>query len=337
MEKPCTIALDAMGGDYAPAAVIEGAKLANDESNGRFNIILVGDSEQITAADPRLAERGITVIHTSQVISMCDSPLNSLRDKKDSSIVKIVGMLREQKVDAIFSAGNTGAFMAASLLMAGKLEGVARPTIGVLYPTKNGTSFLLDVGANTDCKPRHLLHFGVMGATFVRLFLNLERPRVALLNIGEESSKGNDAVVEAYKLFMKSSLNFTGNVEGGDIFEGTADVIVCDGFVGNILLKLFETYGTTFEKTFSKLISGNILYRFGAFLLQKPLTTYKETYNYERFGGIPLLGINGVALIGHGKSSPEAIKSAIFSALTMHERDIQGHIRKEIEQYKESI
>jgi glycerol-3-phosphate acyltransferase PlsX len=132
-------------------------------------------------------------------------------------------------------------------------------------------------------------------------------------------------------------LNFTGNVEGGDIFEGTADVIVCDGFVGNILLKLFETYGTTFEKTFSKLISGNILYRFGAFLLQKPLTTYKETYNYERFGGIPLLGINGVALIGHGKSSPEAIKSAIFSALTMYERDIQGHIRKEIEQYKESI
>jgi len=177
----------------------------------------------------------------------------------------------------------------------------------------------------------------VMGATFIRLFLNIQKPRIALLNIGEEPSKGNDTVVEAYKLFQKSSLNFIGNVEGQDIFNGVADVIVCDGFVGNILLKLFETYGSTFEDMFAKHIGDNPLYRFGIFLLKKPLRIYKEIYNYERYGGVPLLGINGVALIGHGKSSPQAIKSAIFSALTIYERDIQGQIRKEIGQYKESI
>jgi len=335
--KTCKIAVDAMGGDHAPAAIIEGVKIAASQAHGKFKIVLVGDTEKINHIDPELSGFNdiISVEHASEVVSMSDSPVDALKGKKDSSIAKIADMLREKNVDAIFSAGNTGAFMAASMLAAGKVEGVVRPTIGVFYPTHTGTSFLLDIGANTDCKPHHLFHFGIMGATFIKYFSKIETPRIGLLNIGEEPSKGNTATIEAHKLFRNSNLNFIGNIEGGDIFAGAADVVVCDGFVGNILLKLIETYGRTFEVIFRKNVGRNLFYRFGKMLLRKPIIQYKETYNYEHHGGVPLLGINGVSMIGHGHSSPEAIKSAIFSAATIFERDIQGKIRQEIAQYKE--
>ncbi|KPK95612.1 hypothetical protein AMJ80_04590 [bacterium SM23_31] len=336
--KICKIAVDAMGGDYAPAAIIEGVKLTTSQAHGRFKVILVGDADKINRIAPDLSDFDdtISVEHTPEVVSMSDHPVDALKGKKNSSIAKIADMLREGNVDAIFSAGNTGAFMAASMLAAGKIEGVIRPSIGVFYPTYTGTSFLLDIGANTDCKPRHLFHFGIMGATFVKYFLNTEKPRIGLLNIGEEPSKGNAATIEAHNLLRSSSLNFVGNIEGRDIFAGAADVVVCDGFVGNILLKLFETYGTAFEVIFQKKLGNNLFYRIGKILLRKPLIQYKEMYNYEHHGGVPLLGINGVSMIGHGHSSPQAIKSALFSAMTIFERDIQGEIRKEIAQYKEN-
>lgn len=336
--KSCIIAVDAMGGDHAPGAIVEGVKLAASQANGKFKIVLVGDTEKITHIDPDLSgfNNVISLEHASEVVNMSDSPMDALKGKKDSSIVKIADMLQKKNVDAIFSAGNTGAFMAASVLAAGKVEGVVRPTIGSFYPTHTGTSFLLDVGANTDCKPRQLFHFGIMGSTFIKYFSKIENPRIGLLNIGEEPSKGNNATIEAYNLFRNSNLNFIGNIEGHDIFADAADVVVCDGFVGNILLKLFETYGRTFEVIFRKNVGRNPLYHFWKMLLRKPLVRYKETYNYEHHGGVPLLGINGVSIIGHGHSSPEAIKSALFSAVTIFERDIQEKIRQEIAQYKET-
>ncbi len=335
MKHACTIAVDAMGGNFAPEAPVKGARLAVTEAGGNLRIILVGDEGAIHSVNSDIESLNISVVHASETITMHDTPLEALKEKKDSSIVKISRLLKEKKADAIFSAGHTGAFMAASLLATGKIEGVNRPTIGVFYPTYNGTSFLLDVGANTDCKPHHLFHFGIMGATLVKYFKNIDKPKIGLLSIGEEATKGDQATIEAHKLFRESSLNFIGNIEGQDVLAGTADVVVCDGFVGNVLIKLFETVGTTFDKAVDNQIGSNLFYKLGKELLGKPIKQFKELFNYENHGGVPLLGINGVSIIGHGHSSPEAVKTAILTAATMYEQDIQEKIHQEIAQYKE--
>ncbi len=335
MKHACTIAVDAMGGNFAPEAPVKGALLAVTEAGGNLRIILVGDEGAIHSVNSDIESLNISVVHASETITMHDTPLEALKEKKDSSIVKISRLLKEKKADAIFSAGHTGAFMAASLLATGKIEGVNRPTIGVFYPTYNGTSFLLDVGANTDCKPHHLFHFGIMGATLVKYFKNIDEPKIGLLSIGEEVTKGDQATIEAHKLFRESSLNFIGNIEGQDVLAGTADVVVCDGFVGNVLIKLFETVGTTFDKAVDNQIGSNLFYKLGKKLLGKPIKQFKELFNYENHGGVPLLGINGVSIIGHGHSSPEAVKTAILTAATMYEQDIQEKIHQEIAQYKE--
>jgi len=305
------------------------------EAPGEIKVFLVGDKEASYRQSPDLGDyaESASVVHASEVIDMSASPVEALRQKKDSSLAVTGYMLKKREVNAIFSAGNTGAHMASSLFSAGKIEGVSRPTIGSFYPTPNGTGFLLDVGASTDCKPHHLLQFGIMGSIFVKHFLQIDNPRIGLLSIGEEPSKGNAVTVEAHKLYKNSSLNFAGNVEGRDVFSGSVDIVVCDGFIGNILLKLFETYATTMVSGLHRYIGDSILEQLGYSLLERALNNYKEDYNYENYGGVPLLGINGVSIIGHGSSSPLAVKSAIFSAKRIYENDIPGKIKKALVEY----
>ncbi len=335
MKNVCTIAVDAMGGDCAPDAPVRGACLAALEAKDELRIVLVGDEKAIHTVDADLSSVNISVEHASEVISMDDIPVDALREKKHSSIAKVARLLKSAKVDAVFSAGNTGAFMAASLLAAGKIQGINRPGLGVFYPTFKGTSFLMDIGANSDCKSHHLFHFGIMGATLVQYYKNIDDPSIGLLSIGAEDSKGDLATIEANKLFHRSGLNFIGNIEGNDVLPGSADVIVCDGFVGNILLKLFETLGPAFENVIQNKIGSNFLSKIGKQILKNPIVQFKESYNYENYGGVPLLGINGVSIIGHGHSSPEAIKSAILTAKAIFERNIHEKIQQEIDQYKE--
>ncbi|MFC1557252.1 phosphate acyltransferase PlsX [candidate division KSB1 bacterium] len=332
-----TIAVDAMGGDFAPSSIVEGAMLAVSENPGRMNIVLVGDEQSIRGCSPGINgyADAVTIQHASQIIGMNESPVDSLKQKPKSSISVTSNLLKEKKVDAIFSAGNTGAHMAASLFSAGRTKGVSRPTIGTFYPRINGPGFLLDIGANTDCKPHHLFQFGIMGSILAKYILEIDSPRVGLLNIGEEPLKGNAATIEAHKLFTRSSLNFIGNVEGGDIFTDAADVIVCDGFVGNILLKLFETYGLTVEQGFRKNLRKSITERLGHTLLQSAMKRFKEFFNYENHGGVPLLGVNGVSIIGHGSSSPAAVKSAIHTAKAVFENKIPEQIHSVLKDYKE--
>lgn len=322
--KICRVGLDAMGGDHAPEAMVEGAILAIDEYKEIIHISLVGIEDEIKKYLPKSSSYDdyLSVVHASQVVEMDDSPLVALREKKDSSISVLTSLLKENKVDAITSSGNTGAYMASSLFSVGKIDGVTRPTIGTFYPRIKGEGFLLDVGANTDCKPQHLLQFGIMGATYVKL-AGIENPKVGLLNVGEEESKGNELTKEAYKLFKSSNLNFIGNVEGRDLLTDKADVVVCDGFVGNTLLKMFETFGDFFESLFD----GEEKNEQNA----KAIHAIMERVNYENHGGIPLLGLNGISVIGHGHSSPSAVKNAVYMAYDMFKKELNIKIRQTID------
>ncbi|MCP4727507.1 MAG: phosphate acyltransferase PlsX [bacterium] len=333
----CNVAVDAMGGDFAPASVIDGAKLAVKESGTDLHVTLVGIEEKIYEAAPDIDDykESISVVHASEVIEMCDPPVVALKEKKNSSINVVSGLLKRKKADAILSVGNTGAFMAASLFAAGKIEGVVRPTIGTFYPRKSGEGFFLDVGGNTDCKPHQLFQFGIMGSTFFRLFKGILEPSIGLLSIGEEPSKGNAVTIETHKLLSESRLNFKGNIEGDDIFSDKCDVVVCDGFIGNVLLKFMESIGGLFESLFYSSLKGDSSTTDKA-VLDKPINKLKDAFNYEKYGGVPILGINGVSIIGHGRSSPEAVKTAILLAQKMFKAELPDQIRKNIETYKES-
>ncbi len=329
----CVVAVDAMGGDHAPKALVEGAKLAAKESNGSLKIILVGKEKEICSCAPDLDDfkEIISVVHASQVIEMCDSPLTGLKEKKNSSINVATNLIKNKQADAVFSGGNTGAFMASSLFAAGKVPGVSRPTIGTFYPKVSGDGFLVDVGANTDCKPQHLLQFGIMGATFVKLLKGINDPKIGLLSVGEEPSKGDALTIEAHKLFLENDLNFIGNVEGRDIFNEKADVIVCDGFIGNVILKMMETLGGLFESVIDKGFNSLIKDGINADLMKGPFDKFKESFNYENYGGVPLLGLNGISVIGHGHSSPEAVKAGIFIAEKMYNKKLYAHIKTNID------
>ncbi|MFC1563825.1 phosphate acyltransferase PlsX [candidate division KSB1 bacterium] len=336
-EKICNVAVDAMGGDFAPDSIVEGAKLAVKESGGFLNVTLVGIREKIYDAAPDIDDykSNISIVNASQVIEMCDPPVVALKEKRDSSINIVCSLLKEKKADAILSMGNTGAFMAASLFAAGKIEGVVRPTIGTFFPRQAEEGFFLDVGGNTDCKPHQLFQFGIMGATFVRLFKGIEKPGIGLLSVGEEPSKGNAVTIEAYKLFRESKLDFIGNIEGSDIFSNKFDVFVCDGFIGNILLKFMESFGGFFESVIQSSLKENDNSNDKSHI-SSSVTELKDRFNYEKYGGVPILGINGISIIGHGRSTPEAVKTAILLAKKMYDKKLPDQIKKNIELYKES-
>lgn len=327
------IAVDAMGGDEAPANIVEGAVDAMHRSPGRFEPILVGDQWQIRSELTRLGAQDLIteVVHATERVEMGEGGADSFRKKPDSSLNVATRLVREGKAAAVFSAGNTGAMVTASLLNLGRIPGVSRPALATLIPTQGEhLAVLLDVGAAADCKPVNLLQFAVLGDVYARLLLSIEHPRVGLLNIGEEPSKGSDLAQEAHALLLHCGLNFVGNVEGRDILRGAADVVVMDGFTGNVLLKFAESVWVWAVGAVRKEIGEHILAKMGAYLLKPSLRRFKEGIDYSNYGGAPLLGVNGLAIVGHGRSSPKAIRSALRVAADLLDRGLVEEIRDQL-------
>jgi len=324
------IAVDAMGGDYAPQNVVAGALDALRESNNRFEVVLVGQESLIRShLQSSSGERlNYTIVHAADVIDMHDGATAALRQKKDSSIGIGMTLHKEGKVDAFVSAGHTGAMVSASTLILGRLDGVSRPTIGAFLPSEKGVCLLLDAGANVDCRPQHLYEFAVMGSIYANAMFNFSNPSVGLLSVGEEESKGNEAVKDAHKLLSQSSLNFIGNVEGRDILSGKAQIVVCDGFVGNIVLKFGESIPTFIKNRMKEVFSKNLLLKLMGGMLKNSLRSVFKSMDYEEHGGVPVLGVKGVAIIGHGKSTPKAIKNMILKAEETVRKKINERIQE---------
>lgn len=307
------VAVDAFGSDNAPFPEIEGAVLAIKEDLCS-EVILVGDEAVITRELGKYyyPSSRISVVHAGQRIEMGDSASASVRSKKDSSLVKTVELHHQGKADVAVSAGNTGAVMAASLLVYGRIKNVLRPAIAVVFPTQEGHEILLDMGANVDCNAENLLQFAKLGSLYFQYFFHEARPRVSLLNIGEESAKGNATTKAAYQLLKEEKdLNFTGNIEGKDIIRGITDVIVCDGFVGNIVLKTVEGVGFSMFEILKEQINKDWIAKFGA-MLSYPVYTYlKKKLDHTEYGGALLVGLNGISVVSHGRSNAKAMKNAI--------------------------
>ena len=306
------IVVDAMGGDHAPGVVVEGAVDAVEEYN--YEIILVGDESKIKSSLSKSRYFGdkISIVQADEVIEMCESPATSVRRKRGSSIVVGMNLIKDGKADAFFSAGNTGAVVCAATLDLRLLPGVERPGIAIVTPTLKGISLIVDVGANIDAKPLHLLQYGIMGSAYLESIFNKPNPVVGLLNVGEEETKGTDFVKETYELLSKSRLNFIGNIEGKALFSGKCDVIICDGFIGNVALKVTEGTAEAIQIFLKRhLLKTGLLGKIGILLLKKTFIKFKKELDYAEYGGAPLLGVNGVVIIGHGRSNSRAIKNAI--------------------------
>ncbi|MEJ2052625.1 MAG: phosphate acyltransferase PlsX [Calditrichaceae bacterium] len=327
------IALDVMGGDLGPRATVEGAYLYIKETGDADKVILVGDRSLIQQQlhhIPSKYHEYFSIIHTAQKIEMNESPTEAIRKKTDSSMVVGLRMHKEKEVDAFVSAGNTGAQLAASLVALRRIPGVKRPAIGSFLPSENGLVFIIDVGANVDTKPMHLLQFALMGNIFVREVFNQKQPSIGLLNIGEEDSKGNEVTRHAYHLCKEHLQNFYGNIEGRDILKGTVDIIVCDGFVGNVILKMAESIMGALMKGLKTSIGKNLMKNLGAFLVKPAFRDLKKVYDYEEYGGVPLLGVNGISIICHGSSGPKAIKNALKVAQNMKNRNVNTLITEKL-------
>ncbi|MDX1673417.1 MAG: phosphate acyltransferase PlsX [Longimicrobiales bacterium] len=319
------IAVDAMGTDRHPAVEVEGVVAALEDLPESFEVILVGDEDRIRQELDRLRiveDQRLTVVHASERIDPTEAPAAAVRRKPDSSIVVGIELQRQGEADAFVSAGSTGAVMAASLLMLRPLPGVDRPAIAAMVPTSVGPMVLLDAGANVDCKPENLVQFARLGVVYARDVLGRETPRVGLLNIGEEPEKGNELAVETHRRLEASGLHFVGNVEGRQIIEGACDVLVADGFVGNVLLKFYESVaGFVFG-----LLKRDIA-EVGAGATSDRVT---RILDYAEYGGAPLLGVNGISIICHGDSPPRAITNALKAAETASNAHMVGHIREEV-------
>lgn len=324
--------MDAMGGDFAPGAVVAGAVESLKSLGEGHRIVLVGRAADIRRELGYLewAGEGLEIVHTDGVVGMHEAATAVIREKRDSSITEAIRLHREGRVDAVISAGNTGAAMVASLTKLGRIPGVHRPVIGAFIPSERGPVLLLDVGANPRVKPCNLVQFGAMGSIYVSHILERKDPRVALLNIGQESSKGDDLITQAHRLFEKSPLNFVGNVEGTDILAGGADVMVCDGFVGNILLKFAESIPRLINRKFREDVKKSPFARVGSLLMKSTFHRVKKRFDYEEYGGVPLLGIRGITVICHGSSTPLAIKNAIMMTLRVIGEKINDHIREQL-------
>jgi len=321
-----------MGGDFAPRNVVAGAVEAMREAKDRLEVLFVGPQSVVQEELHRLTENNLNhqIVNAPSIITMDDGAMAAVKEKKDSSIAVGVSLHKEGAADAFVSAGNTGAVMSASTLILGRIEGIGRPTIGAFFPSEMGVCLLLDAGANVDCRPQHLYEFAVMGTIYAREMLMLPNPTVGLLSIGEESSKGNDLTREAHQLLAKSRLNFIGNVEGRDILKGKASVVVCDGFVGNVVLKFAESVLDLLKTKFRNHAAKNVFSKIWVGMMSRTLRSVMKDFDYQEYGGVPLLGVNGVSIIGHGKSTPKAIKNMILKAEEMVRKNITGSIRNSL-------
>lgn len=327
------IVVDAMGGDFAPLNEVSGAVIAAEEKKDTLEIILVGKENLINEElnKHKVLLKNITVIDATEVVTMDDSPTESLKTKTDSSISVGINLVKNKKADAFISAGNTGAVMTASILKLGRIKGVGRPTIGSLFPTDEGKTMVFDVGASVDCKPVHLLEFAIMGSLYMKYVYNIEKPRIGLLSVGEEKGKGDMLTIEAYELLEKSNLNFIGNVEGRDVLRGKADIIVCDGFVGNVILKFAESVLDVMKSKFKSYAAKGFFKKIWVGMMYGTLkNVVLKDFDYQEYGGVPLLGVNGISIIGHGKSSPIAIKNMIYKAEEMVTKGVNSKIEEEL-------
>jgi glycerol-3-phosphate acyltransferase PlsX len=321
------IAIDAMGGDFGPEPIINGVLEALKEFE--FEPILVGDKNEILSLLPANYQH-LTIVESTDVIDMHDSATDAFK-RKDTSIYKAIDLAKANDVDAVVSAGHSGATMSLATLRVGRIKGVLRPAIATLMPTTdlNKSSLVLDVGANVDCKPEHLHQFAIMGETYAKDVMKISKPKVGLLSNGEEESKGNEITKETFKL-LQPNKNFIGNVEGNNIFDASVDVVVCDGFIGNLVLKTSEGVADAINKILKNNIKKSPVAVIGAVLMKKVFKILKKSVDYAEYGGAPLLGVNGCIIISHGKSNPKAIKNAILQAKKFVESGVNDHIAKSI-------
>ena len=327
------IAVDGMGGDYAPQAIVEGVVLAAQESGA--DIVLVGDEVRLERELDRLQAHNlpIDICHASEVVYMDEAPVMALRKKRYSSIRVATGLVHRGEAHAVVSFGNTGAAHAAATMILKPIEGIDRPAIAALLPTQKGFTVLLDAGANVDCQASQLFQFGVMGNVFAKCLFHNPSPAVGLLAIGEEDTKGNDVTKEAFQMLKQSNLHFVGNVEAGKhFFRGMADVVVCDGFIGNVALKMCEGLADMYGKALKAGLTRSCWRRMTALLVRPALNEIRQRVDASEYGGMPLIGVNGTCIIGHGSSTPKAVKNAIHMAKRIADEQVTERIQDEIEQ-----
>ncbi len=326
------VAVDAMGGDNAPVVEVEGAVAAAGEFG--IPITLVGDTERVNQELAKYNCKGldIKVVHASEVVGMHDSASDAVRKKKDSSIRVAFDLVKNDEAVAIVSAGNSGATMAAGMFVLKRLKGIDRPAIAQIFPTLRGKTLVLDVGGNVDCKPLHLVQFAIMGEVYARFVMGADNPRIGLLSNGEEESKGNDLTRETSALLKHTSLDYFGYVEGRDIFNGLVDVVVCDGFVGNVVLKLSEGLAEAVGKMLKDEIKQSLLSKIGYLLCRKAFVNFKKKVDYSEYGGAPLLGIDGVGMICHGGSNAKAIKNAIRFAHEYAQKGVNQRMAEKLQE-----
>lgn len=325
------IAIDAMGGDFGPEPIVRGTIEALKEK--KFEAILVGKKDEILSLLPKGYKDKILIIEASDVIDMGDAATDALK-RQDSSIYKAIELVRNGEADGVVSAGHSGATMTLATLRLGRLKNVLRPALVTSMPTKSGKrSVLMDAGANVDCKAEHLFQFGIMGYYYAQDMFKVTNPRVGLLANGEEASKGNEVTKEAFKM-LEGQQGFIGNVEGNNIFDGSCDVIICDGFIGNLVLKASEGVASTISYFIKEYIRKSPIAITGALLMRKVFRLLKKEIDYAEIGGAPLVGIKGCAIVSHGKSNSKAIKNAIFQAILYVDTGVNVHIENRLEQLK---
>ena len=332
------IALDAMGGDFGPPNLVAGAALALREYPHISKLFLVGDTAQIEAELRKLGcnDSRIEVVHSTQVVDMSDRAWSAVRRKKDSSVSRAVDLVKHGQANAIVSAGHTGAAVAASMVKLRTLPGIYRPGIAAVLPTETNVFVLMDAGANIDARPEHLVQYAFMGSVYSSHVLGYKNPTVGLISLGEEDVKGNEMTKEVFKLLKKSSLNFVGNIEGRHLFEDPVEVVVCDGFVGNVILKTCESISVAIFQWLKHELSRTPMRKLGAFLARESFRTIKDKTNYEEYGGSPLLGVNGICIIAHGSSTPLAVQNALRVAAESIEHQVNPHIIEEVQRYHEA-
>jgi glycerol-3-phosphate acyltransferase PlsX len=326
------VAVDAMGGDNAPVVEVEGAIAAVREYG--VPVVLVGDTEKLRQELAKHNCKGldIAVRQASEVVGMHDSAADAVRKKRDSSIRVAFDLVKNGEASAVVSAGNSGATMAAGMFVLKRLAGIERPAIAQVFPTLQGDTLVLDVGGNVDCKPLHLVQFAIMGEVYARLVMGVAQPRIGLLSNGEEESKGNDLTRDTNAILKKISLNYVGYIEGRDIFNGVVDVVVCDGFVGNVVLKLSEGLVEAVGKMLKEELNGSLLSKAGYLLAHRAFANFRKKVDYAEYGGAPLLGINGVGMISHGGSNPKAIKNAIRFAYEFVQKGVNQKVAEKLQE-----
>jgi len=325
------IAVDGMGGDYAPMAVVEGCVLALKEYD--ITLIITGPEDRIKNELSKYTydEKRISIVDAKEVISPNEHPVMAVRKKKDSSLNKALNLVKSGEADAIISAGSTGAFMAGSLFIVGRIKGIERPALAPVMPGKNGPFMIIDCGANVECKPSNLVQFASMGKIYYENVLKLDNPKVGLINIGEEEEKGNELTKATYKLLKESEANFIGNIEPREVSNGDVQVLVCDGFVGNTILKMYEGVAANIFSMLKQEIMSSTISKIGGLLLKPVFKNFKKRFDYAEYGGAVFLGIKGICIKAHGSSDAIAFKNAIRQAVAAYENGVVSKIKNELE------